>query len=921
MPAGLFLPLQLAANLLALGAAAGFAAVVLLRVGSTEPADASRRSGLADALLVAGSVALVAGHGIDGALIPERSELVGWLLAGGLALIAVGAAPSRLPDPAAVSGPGQTTSGPTTGALVVAVPALVALPPPSAALVGAIAGGLGALRLAFGGRATVLVALAVALWGAASGLQLFDGNLATLCTLGGSAALGAWIWQVSVAQLRAKIVVAFLITVLLLVAGLATVLSAGGASDLVEQEQVTLQTSARELANEIAVALPERSVTETVPLRQAPVEVDLLVVRNNVDGLRFVIRQLTQQDAMIILDLETGEAVVTAHRSDDPSMEFAGRLSETPVAQDLIGGAREAGGVVRVEDQIVAVGGGQVAVDPDAVGEPDEEVEEARYAVVGARIVNQEWLEQEAAPLPFAVGLEVGGELGASTGVPPEVVGRLLAQGADRREVQIDGESLLVAGEPIVDPLTGDSPGRVVTVRSGGVVTELQHEQARQLFVLALLGALIAAGVAGMVAGRLLAPVRRLTAAAAAVGRGKLDTTVAVDSPDEIGTLGRTFDQMTRSLAGQARQLRDAADEQARLRARLEALTASMSDGLVATDEDGKVITFNPAAARLTGQDPADVEGLPLDRALILSDDQPATETLGGVRSDEVRAARVLVVRTGGDPVPTDITAAPVRDSEDRIVGRVLVLRDVTREAEVERMKTEFLSNVSHELRTPLTPIRGFADVLSRRDVAPQEVQRYAGQIVSSAERLERVVTRIVDFAALDSGRMPARIEGIDLSALINDVLDDWRRRLPARQFRRRVARELPLVETDHTMLTRCLDELVDNAVKFSNEDEPVIVAASCDDSAVRLTVRDRGVGFEPERAAAVFGEFYQVDASETRHFDGLGLGLALVRRIVDELGGDATVESAPGQGAAFHLWLPVAGQGSVSGPTAAAPD
>lgn len=917
MPAGLFLPLQLAANLLALGAAAGFAAVVLLRVGSAEPGDASRRSGLADALLVAGSVALVAGHGIDGALIPERSELVGWLLAGGLGLIALGAAPSRLPDPAAVSEPGQTT-----GALVVAAPALVALPPPaSAALVGAVAGGLGALRLAFGGRATILVALAVALWGAASGLQLFDANLATLCTLGGSAALGAWIWQVSVAQLRAKIVVAFLATVLVLVAGLATVLSAGGASDLVEQELVALQTSARELANEIAVGLPERSIAETLPLRQAPREVDILVVRNNADGLRFVIRQLTQQDAMAILDLETGEVVVAAHRSDDPPVEFAERLDTTPVAQDLIGGAREAGGVVRVDDQLVAVGGGHVAADADAAREPDEEVSEASYAVVGARIVGQEWLEQEAAPLPFSVGLEIGGALGPSTGVPAGVVDQLLARGADRRKVELGGESLLVGAEPVVDPLSEDTPARVMTARPGGAVTDLQHEQARQLFVLALLGAVIAAGVAGMVAGRLLAPVRRLTAAAAAVGRGKLDTTVAVDSPDEIGTLGRTFDQMTHSLAGQARQLRDAADEQARLRARLEALTASMSDGLIATDEDGKVITFNPAAARLTGQDPGAVEGLALDRALMLSDGQPATEVLGGVRSDEVRAARVLVVRTGDDPVPTDVTAAPVRDSEDRIVGRVLVLRDVTREAEIERMKTEFLSNVSHELRTPLTPIRGFADVLSRRDVAPQEVQRYAGQIVSSAERLERVVTRIVDFAALDSGRMSAHIEGIDLSTLIDEVLGEWRRRAPTRQFRRRVARQLPLVETDHTMLTRCLDELVDNAVKFSGEDDPVIVAASCDDSAVRLTVRDRGVGFEPDRAAAVFGEFYQVDASETRHFDGLGLGLALVRRIVDELGGDATVESAPGQGAAFHLWLPAAGHGSAHEQTAATPD
>lgn len=907
MPAGLFLPLQLAANLLALGAAAGFAVVVLLRVGSTDTGDGSRRSRFADALLVVGSVALVAGHGIDGALVPDRAELVAWLLAGGLVLIALGAAPSRLPDPAAV----RESLQPTEAAALV-VPALVALPPPSAAVVGAAGGALAAARLAVGGRATLLVALAMGLWGAARGLLVVDPSLAQMCTIGGSVALAAWIWQVSVSQLRAKIVVAFLITLLALVAGLATVLSAGGANDLVAEEELTLQSFAREVANEITVTLPERSTAETLPLRQATRVVDDLVAEENVDGLASVLESFTAQDVLAVLDLSSGEVVLSSRRTEDVPRDLGVRLEASPVASALLDGTRQAQGVVRFGGRLIAVGGGRVAAEPGDVDDLEGGTPAARYAVLAGNIVDREWLESQAAPLPFNVALEIGGELGPSAGVPTGVLDRIRSRGPDRTTVTVNDTTLLVGAEPLVDPLSGANLGRVVTARAGGAVVELQRAQARQLFVLALLGALIAAAVAGIVAGRLLAPVQRLTAAAAAVGRGRLDTTVAVDSPDEIGTLGRTFDQMTRSLAGQARQLRDAADEQARLRARLEALTASMSDGLIATDEAGNVITFNPAAAQLTGQEPADVEGRSLDDALILSGGQPATEVLGGVSSDDVRAVRVLVLGADDEPVPTDITAAPVRDSEGRTVGRVLVLRDVTREAEIERMKTEFLSNVSHELRTPLTPIRGFADVLSRRDVPSDEVQRYAGQIVASAERMERVVTRIVDFAALDSGRMQAQIEGTDLGELIDEVLGAWRRRMPQRQFRRRVARQLPLVETDHAMLTRCLDELVDNAVKFSGEDEPVIVAAGRDDGAVRLTVRDRGVGFPPERAAAVFGDFYQVDASETRHFDGLGLGLALVRRLVDELGGDATVESAPGQGAAFHLWLPVADAGST---------
>lgn len=228
-------------------------------------------------------------------------------------------------------------------------------------------------------------------------------------------------------------------------------------------------------------------------------------------------------------------------------------------------------------------------------------------------------------------------------------------------------------------------------------------------------------------------------------------------------------------------------------------------------------------------------------------------------------------------------------------------------------MKTEFLANVSHELRTPLTPIRGYADVLARREVGPEATRRYAAQILASSARLERIVQMVVDFAALDSGRLRLEREPVGVSELVSETLADWRDRHPEREFTRRVARDLPPVLVDPGMLRRCLDELLDNAVKFSPGGEPVSVqarlAGDLPAPMVRLSVRDRGVGIEPQTAARIFSDFYQVDASETRPYGGLGLGLALVRRIIDGLGGDASVESQSDGGSTVHLLLPVTDQ------------
>jgi signal transduction histidine kinase len=244
----------------------------------------------------------------------------------------------------------------------------------------------------------------------------------------------------------------------------------------------------------------------------------------------------------------------------------------------------------------------------------------------------------------------------------------------------------------------------------------------------------------------------------------------------------------------------------------------------------------------------------------------------------------------------------------------VYVLRDVRREREIERLKSEFLANISHELRTPLSPIKGYSQILRTRDIPMDDVRRFANEIEKASARLERVVVQLVNFASMSAGRFEVRTEPVLLREVLDRVVSRWSDRVDPALFSisRRVARGVPKVWLDRQSIDQALDELVDNAVKYSPEGGRIALIATpgtADGSpVVRIAVSDRGVGIPVDRIDDVLGDFTQADGSNTRAFGGLGLGLALVGRIARAHGGDIEVESAEGKGTTVTLVIPVGG-------------
>jgi PAS domain S-box-containing protein len=468
-----------------------------------------------------------------------------------------------------------------------------------------------------------------------------------------------------------------------------------------------------------------------------------------------------------------------------------------------------------------------------------------------------------------------------------------------------------VAAQPVKGG-DGSPVMALVAAQPTTVVDKTRHDLYRTLFFIALGGTLIALLLASVVGDRIGSGVRRLTTAADAVRRGELGVTAGVVSDDEVGALGVAFDTMAASIEASTDALRRAADDEARLRDRLEAVVAGMGEALVAVDADGRITDFNQAAEELTGRSGAEVRGKDAARWLPLHAEN-GLDLGPRLRKPLVRRWSALAVlqQADGTDVPVALSAGALRGPNGELTGGVFVLRDLRSEREVERMKTEFLSHIGHELRTPLAGVIGFTEILTRRQLSPAKAREVQDDILSSAHQLARIVEMLEFFATTSAGRSPLRPERIDVRGVVDDVVGRWSDRLDGgHPITRRVARNLPQVAADRRWLTKSIDELVDNAVKFSPDGGRVTVTAEPSSNGrrgVEIIVTDHGKGMTADEHARAFSDFTQGDGSDTRSYGGLGLGLAMVKRVAEAHGGHVDVTSEPQKGSRFAIYLPAA--------------
>jgi PAS domain S-box-containing protein len=388
----------------------------------------------------------------------------------------------------------------------------------------------------------------------------------------------------------------------------------------------------------------------------------------------------------------------------------------------------------------------------------------------------------------------------------------------------------------------------------------------------------------------------------------------------------------------------------------LETTLRSIGDAVIATDERGHVVFMNPVAEHLTGWRVDQARDRPCSDVFHVINEntrQPVENPVSRVLKEGVvvgLANHTVLIAAGGEECPIDDSGAPIRNRDGQIVGVVLVFRDVSdrRRAEAEReaagyererlliaermaraeaeranrLKDDFVAMVSHELRTPLNAILGWTDLMLRNP----EDQALAGRaldVIARNTRLQsQLISDLLDISRIVSGKLRLEIQRVDLSAVIDDAIETVQHAADAKQIRldRHIDPSFGPVAADPARLQQVVWNLLSNAVKFTPRQGHIQVTLRKTGSQAEIIVEDNGAGIHADFVPHVFDRFQQADASRTRRFGGLGLGLSIVKSLVEFHGGGVLAESeGEGKGAKFTITLPLAALPDLQGALALA--
>ncbi len=249
-----------------------------------------------------------------------------------------------------------------------------------------------------------------------------------------------------------------------------------------------------------------------------------------------------------------------------------------------------------------------------------------------------------------------------------------------------------------------------------------------------------------------------------------------------------------------------------------------------------------------------------------------------------------------------------VRDAQDKLADALEAQRSANADLEkLDRAKTEFLSIVSHEFRTALTGIQGFSELIRDGGLEPDELRAYGGYIFNDAERVNRLIGDMLDLDRMESGRMTMRTADVDINEVLSDTMARASNTSNLVEFKADLDPRLPIVTGDRDRLVQVVSNLVNNAVKYSPEGGTVTLSSRADGGFALVTVADTGLGIPPNEIGHVFERFRRVHSGAAQSIAGTGLGLTIVKQIVEMHGGKIWIESAVGHGSAFHFTIPLA--------------
>jgi len=411
--------------------------------------------------------------------------------------------------------------------------------------------------------------------------------------------------------------------------------------------------------------------------------------------------------------------------------------------------------------------------------------------------------------------------------------------------------------------------------------------------------AVLASGVAIRYAHQITSPLRTLTMAAEKIGLGDLSTPVPVPAAgDEIAMLAMALEESRLNT-------RRVMEELSHAMAWSETLIQSISEGIVTVDKNGLITSYNQGAERILGYDREQVINQPLGQIFLMQEGGNVSEML----SASSGTRQVTITTRTGISATLSITSTRFATPDRRADETALVLRDITEQEALQNLRSYFLANISHEFRTPLSALNASVEVMLSEldDLSNEDVRRLLSAVHMSVTGLQTLIDNLLESASIEAGRFTIHRQAIDLDQVIDEAIQMLQPLLDRRQQNIAIQKKHDpgLIFADPTRITQVLVNLISNASKYGPIDQPIEISITeNDEQSIKVSIADHGPGLAPSERSTLFRRFVRLRSDPSAQY-GIGLGLHVVKAIVEEHGGEVGVEGRPEGGSVFWFSLP----------------
>ena len=403
----------------------------------------------------------------------------------------------------------------------------------------------------------------------------------------------------------------------------------------------------------------------------------------------------------------------------------------------------------------------------------------------------------------------------------------------------------------------------------------------------------------------------------------------------KLKVLAKKKESVRRKLAVTAEQLRLKAKNFAQVKAKDEAIILSIGDGLVVADENGKIVLVNKAFEKMLGWKEREARGKSLSKIVPIVDESgkymPESERLvtKTLKEHTTITTTVNYLRKDKTLFPVALTVSPII-AEGNFIGAVEVFRDITKEKEIDKAKTEFVSLASHQLRTPLSTINWYSEMLLSGDIGTlnDKQKKYMNEVYKGSQRMVVLVNALLNVSRLELGTFVVNPKPTDVVKLAQKTIDELKIQIDQRQlkFSERHSEGLPLLNADPNLLGMVFQNLLSNAIKYTAEKGSVsldlrlvkrgelINKKKVNEDSMAIIVSDTGFGITGNQQDKIFTKLFRADNVRAKDTEGTGLGLYIVKSVVDHSGGRIWFESEENKGTTFYLTLPLAGMKKKEG-------